>query len=62
MFVRAGNLYIGNKTHPFLGEAQITLSGEKEHQHMVFTNAIEGGNKILVNTANVEMHGIRRHS
>jgi hypothetical protein len=29
---------------------------------MVFTNAIEGGNKILVNTANVEMHGIRRHS
>jgi hypothetical protein len=29
VFVRAGNLYIGNKTHPFLGEAKITLTGEK---------------------------------
>jgi hypothetical protein len=29
---------------------------------MVYTNAIEAGNKILVNTANLEMHGVRRHS
>jgi hypothetical protein len=29
---------------------------------MAYTNAVEAGNKILVNTANVEMHGARRHS
>ncbi len=28
---------------------------------MAYTNAVEGGNKILVNTANMEMHGARRH-
>lgn len=61
LFIRAGNLYIGNSTHPFLGQAQITLSGEKEYKHMAYTNAVEGGNKILVNTANMEMHGARRH-
>lgn len=29
---------------------------------MAYTNAIEAGNKVLVNTANIEMHGVRRHT
>jgi len=31
IFVRSGELIIGNATNPFLGEAQITLYGEKEN-------------------------------
>jgi hypothetical protein len=30
IFVRSGELFIGNATNPFKGEAKITLSGEKE--------------------------------
>ena len=29
VFVRAGELHIGNETHPFEGQAQITLYGYK---------------------------------
>ena len=29
---------------------------------MAYTNAIEAGNKVLVNTANMGMHGVRRHT
>jgi len=50
VFVRAGELIIGNETNPFQGTARITLFGEKENQHIVYDNAIEAGNKILANT------------
>ena len=57
IFVRAGELIIGSKTDPFLGEAKITLSGEKDNQHIVYDNAIEAGNKILANTGLMQMYG-----
>jgi hypothetical protein len=30
LFVRAGELIIGNKTNPYLGDARITLYGEQQ--------------------------------
>ena len=60
IFVRAGKLVIGSPDSPFPGEALITLSGEKANQHMVYTNAIEAGNKILAVTGSVEMYGAKR--
>ncbi len=57
VFVRAGKLIIGTAQEPFLGEAKITLSGEKANQHIVYDNAIEAGNKILAITSSVEMFG-----
>lgn len=60
VFVRTGELIIGNETHPFAGEAQITLFGEKESQHIVYTNAIEAGNKILANTGLLKFYGAPR--
>jgi hypothetical protein len=57
LFVRAGRLAIGTPDEPHIGNAQITLSGEKDTKQIVYTNAIEGGNKILANTGIVEMYG-----
>ena len=61
IFVREGELLIGNKTNPYLGEAQIILSGEQNSQSIVYTNAIEGGNKILANTNKISMFGKKRN-
>ena len=55
-----GELLIGNETNPFLGEAQITLFGVKEDQHIVYANAIEAGNKILANTGLIKIFGAPR--
>lgn len=57
VFVRAGELFIGNKTHPFKGQAQITLYGEKDNQHIVYDNAVEAGNKIIANTNLIQIYG-----
>lgn len=58
IFVRAGELIIGNQTHPFLGEqAEITLYGARDEASIVYDNAIEAGNKVLANTANLTMFG-----
>jgi hypothetical protein len=40
-----------------MGNVQITLSGEKDNKQIVYTNAIEGGNKVLANTGSIEMYG-----
>ncbi len=56
-----GDLRIGNETDPFPGEAKITLHGKRNDPSLVTWNdAIEGGNKLLVNTANVTMYGLPR--
>ena len=52
-----GELLIGNATQPYLGQAQITLYGMKEDQHIVYDNAVEAGNKILANTALLSIYG-----
>ncbi len=55
-----GELLIGNATNPYLGEAQITLYGMKEDQHIVYDNAVEAGNKIIANTALLAFYGQTR--
>lgn len=57
LFVRAGELIIGSETNPFKGQAQITLYGEKESEQIVYTNAIEAGNKIIANTGLMKIYG-----
>jgi hypothetical protein len=49
--VRAGQLFIGNETDPFTGNANIVLYGSKNNEYIVFTGMIEAGDKILANTA-----------
>jgi len=60
IFVRSGQLIIGNRTNPFLGSASIVLYGEYESRYIVYENAIEGGNKILANTNLVSFFGGQR--
>lgn len=60
LFVRSGAILVGSSDNPFPGQALITLSGEKANAEMVYTNAIEAGNKILCNTGTVQMYGVPR--
>ncbi|TNV88211.1 hypothetical protein FGO68_gene8985 [Halteria grandinella] len=60
ILVRAGEFLIGNQTHPFKGEAMITLFGNKDTQSIVFDNAIEAGNKVLANTNLMAFYGKHR--
>ena len=60
IWVRAGELHIGNETHPHQHKAQITLLGEKEADSLVFDNAVETGNKVIVNTNLIKMFGKSR--
>lgn len=57
VFVRAGELIIGNATHPYEMEGRITLYGEKDSKAIVFDNAIEAGNKLIANVGLVQMYG-----
>lgn len=60
IFVRAGELIIGNSEMPYSGEAKITLYGDKQDEHIVYDNAIEAGNKVLANTGLISMIGTER--
>lgn len=57
LFVRSGELIIGNQTIPFQKNANIILHGEKASEQITYDNAIEAGNKVLANTANVSFVG-----
>lgn len=57
IFVRAGELVIGNATHPYEMDGRITLYGEKNAKHIVYDNAIEAGNKLIANVGKVQMYG-----
>jgi hypothetical protein len=57
IWVRAGNLTIGNETHPFESKATITLLGDNTDEYWAFTNSIEAGNKNLVVTSFAQMYG-----
>ena len=52
-----GELFIGNETNPFLGNATITLYGMKADEQIVYENAIEAGNKVLANTGIMSIYG-----
>ena len=60
IWVRAGELHIGNETHPHQHKAQITLLGEKEADSLVFDNTVETANKVIVNTNLIKMFGKSR--
>ena len=60
MFVRAGELHIGNKTNPFLGDLTIMLHGEKDAKAIVYDNAIEAGNKLIANLNIMRIYGKQR--
>jgi hypothetical protein len=38
LFVRSGELIIGEERAPFPGQAKITLSGEKDSEYMAYDN------------------------
>jgi hypothetical protein len=60
IFVRAGEFLIGNATDPYKGFAKITLYGNHDNVSLTFTKDIEGGNKILLNTATLRFYGLPR--
>jgi hypothetical protein len=57
VFVKAGELLIGNETNPFPGSAKIVLYGAQEDQYTVISDATQAGNKILANTNIVKIYG-----
>jgi len=60
IFVRAGEIHIGNETHPYPKKARITLHGEKDNEAIVYDNAIEAGNKLIANVGLIKMFGLQR--
>ena len=60
VFVRAGELHIGNETHPHNHTATIVLYGERNEEAMAFDAAIEAGNKIIANVGLIKMFGKNR--
>lgn len=60
IFIRAGELHIGNKTNPFLGNCTIMLHGEKDAKAIVYDNAIEAGNKLIANLNIMRIYGKQR--
>jgi hypothetical protein len=57
IFVRMGELHIGAWNQTYEHNAKITLMGEKENKHIVFTGAIEAGNKLIANVGTLKMYG-----
>jgi hypothetical protein len=55
--VWAGELLIGNATHPFLGNATIRLFGNTTEETLAYSATIEGGNKILAVLGNASFYG-----
>ena len=60
VWVRAGELHIGNATHPFQSQAIITLLGDNTQYYWSFSTAVEAGNKNFVVTNNAYIYGTPR--
>ena len=60
LWVRSGELEIGTTDAPYTAKAHIQLLGDDTEEYFAFTNAIEAGNKNLVVTGTVNMHGVPR--
>jgi hypothetical protein len=60
LFVRIGELIIGNQTNPYQSEAMITLYGNHQDEYIAFSNDVEAGNKFIANTALISMWGAPR--
>lgn len=57
IFVRAGELFIGNETHPFENQATITLMGKADDETLVLSGTVSAGNKILATVGDVKFYG-----
>jgi len=62
VWVRAGELHIGNATHPFQNQATITLLGDNTQYYWSFSTAVEAGNKNFVVTNNAFLYGMPRNA
>jgi hypothetical protein len=60
IFIRAGELNIGQKDHPYEKNCKIELFGEKDQKAIVYDNAIEAGNKLIANVNKLRMFGKKR--
>jgi len=56
----SGMLQVGNKTHPYVGTATITLTGTLVSPSLVLSNTISLGNKVLAVTGQLELVGQKR--
>jgi hypothetical protein len=57
MYVRQGELIIGNETHPFNGNATIILYGEPEDETLAYSYTVETHNKVLGIVGLAKMYG-----
>jgi hypothetical protein len=57
LWVRSGELEIGNETHPFEGKARIMLLGDNTENYWAFHRSIEAGNKNFVVTGTARLFG-----
>jgi hypothetical protein len=60
IYVRAGELQIGQKDKPYEKQGRITLYGEKDAKAIVYDNAIEAGNKLIANIGKIGIYGKQR--
>lgn len=60
MFIRAGELIIGDEESHFEYNSEIILYGMSSEASMVYDGAVEAGNKAIVNLGLIKMYGIPR--
>ena len=60
LYVWAGELLIGNATHPYNGNATIKLYGLPNDETIAFSPEIETGNKVLAIVGTVKFYGKNR--
>lgn len=60
IFIRAGELNIGQKDKPYEKNCVIELVGDKNDAMIVYDEAIEAGNKLIAVTGTMKMFGKKR--
>lgn len=57
LFIRNGEFHVGTKDKPFEANFTLGLYGEKNAETIVYTNAVEAGNKNIANLNKMHMYG-----
>lgn len=60
IYVRAGELLIGEEGTPYEANAQISLYGMRNEQTEIMSGSVVSGNKLIFNTGLVSFHGKTR--
>ena len=60
IYVRSGELLIGEEAAPYQNDAQISLYGSRHEQTEIMSGSVITGNKLLFNTGTVSFHGKTR--